>query len=414
MAKKSPHWTYTAGSYPYTVTVTQASRGALIYARWWDRELRAGRGNWTRPSLRHRDRRKAEKWADDKSLGLKWKAAELAATADRPTLGSVLALYLKHATPEKSPRVQADDHRRAEMYERVFGPELQFDDITPEHWRDFRDERLSGKIDARGRPRAERPAGAEDVPIRPRAARADLSALRTIARWAVGWKVPVPGSPRPRPILASNPLEGASYPLPEDKNPRQPVITHTAHGRLLRTSRGVSPILPDLLVLANGTGRRISAILQLRACDFRPEKTSDEPQGAIVWPEDTDKQRKEWRCPIDAEVRKTMRRIIRERGIAGEMYLFRSPRRSKRPPSRDHARKLLVRCYTAAGVEKTDGSAWHVYRRKFVTERPHMSDALVGRLAGMSEQTVRLYRQDHPAGLYEALTSPRRLLEVSR
>lgn len=132
---------------------------------------------------------------------------------------------------------------------------------------------------------------------------------------------------------------------------------------------------------------------------------------------------KGWTAPIDADVAGALDELERRMGNRIGPY-FESSRRKGRPICRDHARKWLLEAYDLAEakraeerrddspIEKPEGSCWHVFRRKFVTERPHMADSLVAALAGMSEQTIRIYRQTHPAGLYEALTNPWRLKEV--
>ena len=53
--------------------------------------------------------------------------------------------------------------------------------------------------------------------------------------------------------------------------------------------------LPELLDIAYGTGRRLSAICSLRYEDLRSE---DGPYGSIRWPANTDKQGRETLVPI--------------------------------------------------------------------------------------------------------------------
>ena len=64
---------------------------------------------------------------------------------------------------------------------------------------------------------------------------------------------------------------------------------------LKRKRRKVRSPLSELLDLVNGTGRRISAVCQLRYADLRLD---DGPHGAIRWPEDTDKMGYEFTTPI--------------------------------------------------------------------------------------------------------------------
>ena len=61
----------------------------------------------------------------------------------------------------------------------------------------------------------------------------------------------------------------------------------------------VHPDLGDLLMVVNGTGRRIRAILALRGEDLRLKRTTSAPHGAIQWPGETDKEGKAWAAPIN-------------------------------------------------------------------------------------------------------------------
>ena len=61
--------------------------------------------------------------------------------------------------------------------------------------------------------------------------------------------------------------------------------------------------LAELSDIAQGTGRRISAICQLRYEDLQLARTSSAPHGAIRWPGSTDKKGREWIAPIDVRAR---------------------------------------------------------------------------------------------------------------
>jgi integrase len=93
--------------------------------------------------------------------------------------------------------------------------------------------------------------------------------------------------------------------------------------------------LSELLDIANGIARRISAVCSLRYQDFRLEITSSAPDGAIRWPEDTDKEGREWLCPINATVRVAIERILRERPGIGRAFAFLSPIDPLVPISKD-------------------------------------------------------------------------------
>jgi hypothetical protein len=83
--------------------------------------------------------------------------------------------------------------------------------------------------------------------------------------------------------------------------------------------------LSELLDIAHGTGRRISAIFQLRYEDVRLAATPSAPHGAIRWPGSTDKEGRAWIAPIDGTVRAALDRIQVERPGIGAAYRFPSP-----------------------------------------------------------------------------------------
>jgi len=111
-----------------------------------------------------------------------------------------------------------------------------------------------------------------------------------------------------RYLMQSDPTCGLE--LPEVKTPARPVATHDRVDAIrevyrqptMRLERGgrekVESYLPEVFEIVVGTGRRISAVCQLRVEDLELETAERTPWGAIVWPEDTDKMNKRWRCPI--------------------------------------------------------------------------------------------------------------------
>ena len=102
-------------------------------------------------------------------------------------------------------------------------------------------------------------------------------------------------------LMRENPVRG--YEIPTEKNPRRPVASQDRfeairkvsddHQMELRWNGGREQqrsYLSELLDIVNGTGRRISAVCQLRYHDLR---LAEGPYGSIRWPADTDKQGRE-------------------------------------------------------------------------------------------------------------------------
>lgn len=153
--------------------------------------------------------------------------------------------------------------------------------------------------------------------------------------------------------------------------------------------------LSELLDLANGTARRISAICRLRYEDLRLAATPAAPHGAIRWPEDTDKEGKEWVAPITATVRAALDRVLRERPGIGPAYLFPSSKSPGEPITKDLAREWLLEAEQLAELPKLKGGAWHPYRRKWATARKHLPLTDVAAAGGWkcTETLLRCYQQ---------------------
>lgn len=150
--------------------------------------------------------------------------------------------------------------------------------------------------------------------------------------------------------------------------------------------------LSELVDLANGTGRRLSAICSLRFEDLR---LSEGPYGSIRWPADTDKTGRETVVPIGPDVRKAVDRVRKERPGIGTAPLFPKPTDPAEPMSSHLAAKWLRKAEELAGLETQKGSLWHAYRRKWATERKHLPDVDVAAAGGWKETTSlkRAYQQ---------------------
>ena len=149
--------------------------------------------------------------------------------------------------------------------------------------------------------------------------------------------------------------------------------------------------MSEIFDIANGTGRRLSAVCSLRYEDL---SLSDEPYGSIRWPADTDKMGHESTVPISPLVRAALERIHAERPGIGAAPLFPSPGDPTKPMTRHLADKWLRKAEKLAGLKKLGGSLWHAYRRKWATERKHMPAADVAAAGGWSNpNTLRLVYQ---------------------
>ena len=180
--------------------------------------------------------------------------------------------------------------------------------------------------------------------------------------------------------------------MPRERNPRRPLVTEDRFRKILKVAprvtmevywgeqpQTVPTYLPELLILANGTGRRISAICSLTFADLR---LSRGPHGSIRWPADTDKIGLESVVPITKEVREVLDRIQRERPGMGAAPLFPSPKDPGQPIRYELASGWLIEAEKLAGLPKQDGSLWHAFRRKWATERKALPNVDVAAAGG--------------------------------
>ncbi len=157
--------------------------------------------------------------------------------------------------------------------------------------------------------------------------------------------------------------------------------------------------------------RRINSILHLRYVNLRLDQ---KPYGAIHWPADTDKTGKEWLVPISKDVRVAIDRILQQRPGIGAAFIFPSVNDASKPLAGDVASSWLMKAERLAKLPKQDGSLWHAYRRKWATERKHLSPvdvASAGGWTGLSSlQTC--YQLADQATMFEVVSSPARLGEA--
>ena len=391
MARRK-RWSYSAGERPYTVIVEEREIGGVLRARAWDPTKRGGRGNWVRRSLKHRDREAAKSYALEQAAKLRQGSAEI--TAGVVKLGQVIDLYLLHRSPRKGETEREADKRRAEMWKRFLGADTDPYTISLASWERFIDLRLSGAINSRAKP-----LQPDDRRVRRTASVGrDLQWLGWVLGWASKWR-----TPQGHYLMRENPVRG--YHVPTELNPRRPTATEDRYqatraktGEVTMKSCGpggpnlVRSYLSEILDIVSGTGRRLSAVLQLRYEDLQLSEGG--PHGAIHWPADTDKTGRESIVPIGPDVRAAIDRILLERPGIGKAYLFPAPNDTATAVNRQRVATWLRKAEELAGLPKLDGSLWHAYRRKWATERKHLPDVDVAAAGGWKgPDTLRLVYQ---------------------
>jgi integrase len=403
--KRWEPWNDSVGDHRFKIRLYRDIISGILYCETKDPSRP---GHYIARSLRHKDKKKALEWANSEVA--RYLMSDVAEGI--PRASHIFALYLQHATPRKSKSEQDADERRGKMWRKYLGSDKDLSKLTLREWQSFTDARTRGEIDAKGDP----VPPDKRVAVRAATAGADLTFLITVVNWATKWRE------RDQYLMRENPARG--YPIPSERNPRRPVVTHDRFLAVRRkadqvmTVRGrgedrqiVRSYLPDILDLVEASGRRISAVLALRYCDL---KLGEGPNGSILWPAATDKMKKQWLVPMSPDVRAAIDRILRERPGIGAGFLFPAINDPSKPIAVEVASAWLLKAEQLAGVEKHEGSLWHAYRRKWATERKGLSVADVAAAGGWTDHTVLtgVYQQPDPATLLQVVSAPARLREL--
>ncbi len=214
--------------------------------------------------------------------------------------------------------------------------------------------------------------------MRKRTVAGDLLWYRSVMRWGTKHRLETG-----QYLMREDPTRG--FQVHREKSPRRPVAgkdrdeaTRAVANRIwMRVTwygirRNVRSYLTELLDVAHGTGRRISAICSLRKRDLLLEDGS--PYGSINWPAETDKTDTEAVVPMSPLVRAAVDRILVD-DVLGERppadWLFPAPATPHKAINYQVATRLLLKAEALAGLPKLKGSAWHCYRRGWASSRKH-------------------------------------------
>jgi integrase len=414
MAKRKK-WRYTAGKRPYRVRVYERKPGGMLYAAAWD----PGESREVRRSLGHTDHDAAESYAIEEAAKLR-EGMDRVRTA-RPTARRIFGQYEAHRTPNKrGEKARKEDRRQCEMWRRFLGPDFDLSRLGRREWEGFTRKRASGEIDARGRPIANPD---DRTPVRDRMVEKDLLFLRTVVGWACEWR-----DADGRLLMENDPTRGLDS--PHEKNPSRYVATHDRVDAIrnvyrnvtMRVMRGgkrreVESYLPEVFEIGIGTGRRIGAVVRLCVEDLDLAETEAAPWGAIVWPQDTDKMGKCWRCPISPKVREVLEGAIRKRqrlGHVGRGYLFPGPFDPESHVRYEAVRDWLRAAEVEAKLEPVKGHVFHAYRRLWASARKDLPDIDVAQAGGWSSlQALKsAYQQPDERTMLKVVTHDAELREV--
>ncbi len=407
-------WTHSEGEKGGTVTIYERRPGGPLYARAFDPTLASGKGGYRRITLGHSDRETAKTYALEQAAKLRVGRSELA--TGKVSLARLFAEYMTQHSPRKTAGEQKQDARRVKLWTRFLGSPKDPHGITLAEWQRFIDLRASGAMAPDGTP----VPAEKRRPVRARAVEADLKWLRWALNWGTRWR-----DQTGRYLMRENAVRG--YEIPSEKNPRRPIASEDRYQAIRAVGdrvmmevrwdgrrRQQRSYLSELLVIANGTARRISAICNLRYGDLRLSPSAGAPHGAVRWPEDTDKEGRESIAPITPAVRAALDRILSERPGIGAAYMFPSPANLAQPITKDLARKWLVEAERLAELPKQQRGGWHTYRRKWATERKRLPLADVAQAGGWKskETLLNYYQQADEASILNVVLGGDELREL--
>jgi integrase len=392
-------WTRTLGERGCRVRLFQMTKGGTFYRDHW-----IPGGARDRRSLCTTDRANADQLGRALIAALRQPNADLA--PKRLTLGDLWERYRTdcRAYLARSKREHADARSRAEVLIAHFGPKCDARDLTVDDVAAYRAARQAGGIRVSETRTTQR--------VRGRSVVADIALLQGMLNWARTTRV---DGVR---LLDVNPIAGVR--TARDPHPRRPVATwdrflatRTAVQELAREATVESDrrrwIKAELaLVLAESTGRRLGSIRRLRWEDIHWEHQT------IRWSAQFDKKRKEWVVPVPDGVLKELRHFQRLLGAVGG-WIFASETTSETLMDRDAFKRLLERAERRAGLPKLDGGLWHPYRRKWATERKHLSLTDVAAAGGWKNTATLLtcYQQPTNDALLAVMSEERKVRDVA-
>ncbi len=300
-----------------------------------------------RKSLGHRDKEKAIRQGYEMLSALL--ANEKALDERSLTLGMLADLYLQSpAHLSKKERTQRADERTLRRVVGFLGPARNVESLSESDVKRYTMARRQGD--------GSLPRVQPGRQVRDRTIEADLVILLAALNWAVRER-----TTEGRRLLKENSLFGVR--LPREKNPRRPVMMHDEYLKLVDVAERVHPLLDLALIVAEGTGRRISAWRNLRWDDVNFQN------GTIRWRAETDKTGFEQVVPMTEPVKDALAAARRAQGAIGNTPVFKAPKDPSKPCNRHLFDDWLRKAYEITEIPREKWTMWHSIRRKWATER---------------------------------------------
>ncbi|GJG84833.1 hypothetical protein tb265_00140 [Gemmatimonadetes bacterium T265] len=290
-------------------------------------------------------------------------------------MGQLVALYRAERLPRLSAARQRTVRSMLALLGQHFADALPVADLSQHRVDAYAAARRSGAI---GSPRHR----TKEPGARAGAIRNEVQLLATMVRWARQHRV------NGRPLLVADPLEGVTR--PRETNARWPVTTDGRYAATRAQALAVDPRgrFACLVVLARHTGRRINALVNLRASDVLRTRSQMEaalgavgqplgaaahwPHGALRFRKEFDKREYDAVVPISAGARAALDAYLREHPRLGDAPLFPSSSDDTKAAHKMLAGYWLRRAEKLAERPPMERGGWHALRRLRASERRHL------------------------------------------
>jgi integrase len=298
---------------------------------------------------------------------------------------------------------KSDAKRRAYVLQAYFGARCEVHTLTENDVRAYTTKRLAGGIKCDD--------GFITKVVRMRSVECDFKLLVAALRWATTVRLSTG-----RRWLDHQPLDGVK--IPRERNPLRPMASIE---RFQQTREAIQQLAAEAatedlrlrwfrvelaLVLIEATGRRRGAVLHLAWDDIDFERQT------IRWRAEGDKQRREWVIPMPVTLADELRASRRKLGAVGG-WLFPSERDASQPTHPDVLSAWIEQAERKAKLPKLRGGLLHPYRRKWATERKHLSVKDVAAAGGWQDVTTLLtfYQQPDLDTMLAVMSEPRKVTE---
>jgi integrase len=408
--RRRKQWSLMVGAYGHKVTVRERRIGGPLYLRWWDSALPNG-GNWRWRSLHHTDQKRGEEQA--RELAAQILAAGQAVVSGRLTVADLFGRYERDVTAHKKGAQPAEDRRRMALWQIELGSTFDVGALDFRRVDQFVRKRRAGGIVVPGR--TEQGRAIPQTTLRPASdttAGADIIFLQSVLNWATNY-IQSDGSR----LIDQNPLRG--YKRPKNRNPQRPRATYDRFLAVRAKADEADPqqLFGSFLDLVEALGWRVSSICALRASDIDPSTSKTAPFGRIHKRGEVDKEGVDMWVPLSQPGRAAIDHIRAVNPCLGDAPLFPAPRPATEEPTpwrRWHARDLLERAEKLAEVEPLKGGDFHPYRRKWASERKHLSIADVAAAGGWRDlrSLENCYQSADDESILAVVTETRKLRTV--